>query len=89
VSGPQPVANSQMTASSEHLPGDGGNYGPSQARLNNTLVDFPNTTYNVGNWAPSYPPDTNQYLQVCLNFTETAAFVLLVVSRCCICIRYA
>jgi len=73
VSGLQPVANNQMTASSEHLPGDGGNYGPSQARLNNTLVDFANNTYNAGAWAVQKPPNTNQFIQVCLNFTETAA----------------
>jgi len=88
VNGPQPVANSQMTASSEYVNGEG-YFGPSQARLNNALVDFANNTYNAGIWASVLPPDTNQYLQVCLNFTETAAFVLLVVSSYFICIRYA
>ena len=64
VNGPNPVADAQITASSELLPGDGGNYGPAQARLNNTLVDFPNNTYNAGIWATFNPPDKNQYIQV-------------------------
>jgi len=58
---------------SVHVPGDG-YYGPPQARLNNVLVDFANSTYNAGFWAPStIVVDTNQYIQVLLNFTETVA----------------
>jgi len=64
VNGPNPVADSQMTASSEYVPIDGGYYGPSQARLNNVLVDFANNTYNAGIWTSAIPQDTNQYIQV-------------------------
>jgi len=66
VNGPHPVADNQMTASSEHVYGDGGDYGPQQARLNNILVDFANNTYNAGHWAVAGPPNPNQYIQVLL-----------------------
>jgi len=63
VSGPNPIPDDNMAAS-PHLPhNDGGNHGPSEARLNKTRQEFGNGTYNAGVWAPE-DLDTNQWIQV-------------------------
>jgi len=64
VNGPHPVADAQMTASSWHEVGDGGNYRASQARLNNTYVKFDDGTYTAGIWHAAASADTNEYIQV-------------------------
>ena len=61
VSGPNPVSDSQLTASS--IKNNGNNFGPGQARLHNIKVTYPNGTYDAGIWSPA-SQNSNQYIQV-------------------------
>ena len=66
VSGPYPVPNDKMTASSSYYDADAGGYhGASEARLNNTRVTYANGSYTAGIWAAG-AADLNQYIQVAL-----------------------
>jgi len=67
VSGPSPVPDDKLTASTayvETIPTNPqGFHGASEARLNNQYVTLPNGTFTAGIWAPQ-TADTDQYIQV-------------------------